>query len=66
MLDTSHLDYYHDCRTHLSLDRNSPDPRPVTKVADAAGFNSLSYLSKVFHREVGQTLAHYRRQHRVL
>jgi transposase InsO family protein len=25
----NYLDYYHDCRTHLSLDRNSPNPRPV-------------------------------------
>ena len=24
-----YLDYYHDCRTHLSLDRNSPIPRSV-------------------------------------
>ena len=39
---------------------------PVAKVAEAAGFNSLSYLSKVFHREVGETLAQYRRQRRVL
>ena len=24
-----YLDYYHDCRTHLSLDRNAPNPRPI-------------------------------------
>ncbi len=37
---------------------------PAWKVAEAAGFASLSYASKVFHREVGVTLGRYRRQHR--
>ena len=23
------LDYYHSCRTHFSLEKDSPDPRPV-------------------------------------
>jgi len=22
-------DYYHSCRTHLSLDKDTPEPRPV-------------------------------------
>ncbi|MBN1393877.1 MAG: substrate-binding domain-containing protein, partial [Pirellulales bacterium] len=38
---------------------------PFEKVADCAGFGSLSYLSKVFHRVVGATLSHYRREHRI-
>ena len=25
----SYLGYYHSCRTHLSLDRNAPDPREI-------------------------------------
>ena len=25
----SYLEYYHGCRPHLSLDRNSPTPREV-------------------------------------
>ncbi len=25
----NYLHYYHDCRPHLSLDRNSPNPRPI-------------------------------------
>ena len=29
---------------------------PVSKIADVTGFNSLSYLSKVFHHETGETL----------
>jgi LacI family transcriptional regulator len=37
---------------------------PVWKIAETAGFSSLSYASKVFHREVGVTLARYRREHR--
>jgi LacI family transcriptional regulator len=37
---------------------------PAWKVAEMAGFASLSYASKVFHRAVGVTLARYRRRHR--
>ena len=37
---------------------------PAWKVAEMAGFASLSYASKVFHRAAGVTLARYRRQHR--
>lgn len=36
---------------------------PVWKIAECTGFSSLSYLSKVFHRSVGMTLARYRRDH---
>ena len=36
---------------------------PLGKVANHTGFSSLSYLSKVFHRAVGMTLAQYRRDH---
>ena len=35
---------------------------PVAKIAEFAGFNSLSYLSKVFRREAGETLSQYRRR----
>ena len=37
---------------------------PVTKISEATGFASHSYLSKVFHRRTGETLAAYRRRHR--
>jgi LacI family transcriptional regulator len=37
---------------------------PAWKIAESVGFTSLSYASKVFHREVGVTLARYRREHR--
>ena len=38
---------------------------PVSKIADSTGFNGLTYLSSVFHREVGVTLTVYRREHLV-
>ena len=28
----SYLDYYHTCRTHLSLNKDPPDPRPIEPV----------------------------------
>jgi two-component system response regulator YesN len=34
------------------------------KTARACGFSSLSYMSSVFHRELGMTLTDYRRQSR--
>jgi LacI family transcriptional regulator len=34
------------------------------KIARACGFSSLSYMSSVFHRELGMTLTDYRRQSR--
>jgi LacI family transcriptional regulator len=37
---------------------------PITRVAEAAGFNSPSYLAQVFRRNVGQTPARYRMQGR--
>lgn len=37
---------------------------PVWKVAQTAGFNSLSYLERVFRGETGMSLAKYRRCHR--
>jgi len=39
---------------------------PVSKIADHTGFRCPSYLSKVFHRMTGVTLAQYRRDHRTV
>ena len=36
----------------------------ATKIARSSGFNSQSYLSKVFRRVVGMTMARYRRDYR--
>lgn len=35
---------------------------PAWRIAEASGFSSLSYLSNVFRRELGMTLAQYRRR----
>jgi LacI family transcriptional regulator len=37
---------------------------PTAKIAEVSGFNSLSYLSKVFHKEMSETLSQYRRRQR--
>jgi LacI family transcriptional regulator len=37
---------------------------PAQRIAELAGFRGLPYLSNVFHREVGLTLAEYRRRSR--
>jgi LacI family transcriptional regulator len=37
---------------------------PVWQVAEGAGFNSLSYLERVFRRETGMSLGRFRRRHR--
>jgi len=37
---------------------------PLPKIAECTGFSSASYLSKVFRRATGNTLAAYRRDHR--
>jgi LacI family transcriptional regulator len=37
---------------------------PIQRIAELAGFSSLPYFSNVFHREVGLTLAEYRRRSR--
>jgi LacI family transcriptional regulator len=37
---------------------------PIEKIADCAGFSSRSYLSEVFRRETGVTLAIFRREKR--
>ncbi len=36
----------------------------AAKISETVGFNSLTYLSKVFHQETGETLARYRRARR--
>lgn len=37
---------------------------PIWKVAEAAGFNSVTYLERLFRRDHGLSLAKYRRRHR--
>ena len=53
-------------RTHLEWAKRllAETELPIGRVADLSGFNSLSYLSSVFRRETGMTLAQYRRHTR--
>jgi LacI family transcriptional regulator len=39
---------------------------PAWKIAESTGFSSYNYLSRVFHRVTGGTLAAYRREHQIL
>ena len=44
-----YFEYYHQARTHLSLDRNSPDPRPV-QPPDKGKVVAKAYLGGLHHR----------------
>lgn len=45
----SYLDYYHDDRTHLSLDRNSPTPRKI-EVREQGEVVSMPRVGGLHHR----------------
>ncbi len=53
-------------RTHLEWAKRllAETELPAGRIADLSGFNSFSYLSKVFRRATGMTLAQYRRHAR--
>jgi hypothetical protein len=38
---STYIDYYHQTRTHLSLDKDCPDPRPVMppRIGDSSPFH---------------------------
>ncbi len=38
---------------------------PTARIAELAGFNSLSYANKVFCREAGESMSRYRRRNRL-
>ena len=44
----NYLDYYHDCRTHLSLDHNSPNPRLVAS-RDAGEIIAIPRVGGLHH-----------------
>jgi len=46
---TSYFDYYHDARTHLSLDRNSPNPREVELPSQGA-IVAIPQIGGLHHR----------------
>ena len=53
-------------RTRLALTKQflAETSLPMWKIAEASGFNSLTYLDRVFKREAGLTLRQYRAQYR--
>lgn len=48
-IPVEYLDYYHHCRTHRGLDRNSPIPRPV-ETADAGEVVEFPVIGGLHHR----------------
>ena len=47
----SYLNYYHGSRTHLSLNKDSPDPRPVEQLSQ--GDNIVAQVGGLHHRYEG-------------
>ncbi len=45
----SYLDYYHGARTHLSLDKDAPDGRPV-QPPDAGNIVAFPEIGGLHHR----------------
>lgn len=45
----NYFDYYHECRTHLSLDKNSPEPRAV-ELARSGNIVALQRVGGLYHR----------------
>ena len=46
----SYFSYYHRSRLHLSLDRDSPEPRPVQSVGRVVGFPEVGGLHHRYER----------------
>jgi LacI family transcriptional regulator len=59
----------HDEIAHVRIERTKKflveTTMPLWKIAELTGFDSLSYMSRMFHGKVGKTLAQYRRDHSV-
>jgi hypothetical protein len=48
-----YFSYYHGARTHLSLDKDSPDVRPV-ELPDAGGIVAIREVGGLHHRYIRQ------------
>ena len=48
-----YLTYYHGCRTHLSLEKDAPEPRPVERL-DQGGIVEIPMVSGLHHRYTRQ------------
>jgi transposase InsO family protein len=49
---SSYVRYYHRSRLHLSLDKDSPDPRPVQSVGKIAAITEVGGLHHRYERRV--------------
>ena len=49
---TSYFSYYHRSRLHLSLDKDSPDPRPVQSVGKIVAIPEVGGLHHRYERRV--------------
>ena len=45
----SFIDYYHRSRTHLSLEKDSPEPRPI-QAPDTGRITSVPQVGGLHHR----------------
>jgi hypothetical protein len=48
-----YLAYYHGCRTHLSLEKDAPEPRPVEH-PDQGGIVEIPLVGGLHHRYTRQ------------
>jgi putative transposase len=48
----SYIRYYHRSRLHLSLDKDSPDPRPVQSVGEIVAIPEVGGLHHRYERRV--------------
>jgi putative transposase len=49
----TYLTYYHGCRTHLSLEKDAPEPRPVEH-PDQGGIVEIPMVGGLHHRYTRQ------------
>jgi len=49
--------YYHEDRTHLGLDKDTPNTRPVDARPDAAKLDSLPRVGGLHHRYIWKVAA---------
>ena len=49
----NYLTYYHGCRTHLSLEKDAPEPRPVEH-PDQGGIVEIPMVGGLHHRYTRQ------------
>ena len=59
------MNYLTRWRMHLATQRLADGSDPLTAIADAIGYESVSAFSKAFKHRVGKTPAAYRRDARM-